>query len=118
VGLLLTAIDPGLGFVFESRTVGRAAARPYLEISALPVPSIAAMQVSGMDIILSATNGVEGESYQVLSSPNPGLPLTQWVPLASSILLANGSFSMTVTNGFRGASEQFFMLVTHNQPEL
>jgi hypothetical protein len=113
VGFFLTAIDSSIGFTFNSRSFGTVSARPYLEISAVPRPGIAAISLSGTDVILSATNGVVGGAYYVLGSTNFLLPLNQWTPVAFNVPVANGNFTLTVTNGVNSnAPQQFFILQT------
>jgi hypothetical protein len=112
VGLFLTAIDPGIGFTFDSRNLGTVSARPALEISALPRPGISGIAVPATDVVISATNGVAGGTYNVLSSTNVALPLSQWIPLATNQLSASGAFAFTLTNATSLAPYQFFILRT------
>ena len=114
VTLFLTAIDPQIGFTFNSRTFGTASPRPFLEISALPVPGISAVNLSETDIVLSATNGAADGTYLVLASTNVLLPLNQWMPVASNALSADGEFTITVTNAAKAIGPgQFFILQAH-----
>lgn len=114
VGLFLTAIDPGVGFTFDSRSFGTVSARPFMEISAVPRPGITAINVSGNDFVLTATNGVAGGTYRVLSSTNLALPLSQWLAVATNLPTISREFAITVTNAAgAGASPlRFFMLET------
>jgi prepilin-type N-terminal cleavage/methylation domain-containing protein len=111
VGLYLTAIDPGTGFTFDSRSFATNSARPFLEISAVPQPEISAVNLSGTNIVLAATNGVAGGAYFVLSSTNVALPLNQWTPVATNVPDGNGNFTITVTNADT-SPQQFFILQT------
>lgn len=112
VGFYLTSVDAGLGFTFTSRNFGTASARPYLEISALPRPGITTIALLGADVVLTATNGAAGATYQVLSSTNMVRPLPEWIPIATHLLDSGGGFSITVTNavGPNGSAQQFFLL--------
>ena len=114
VTLFLTAIDPQIGFTFNSRSFGTATARPYLEISAAPRPGITGISLSGTNVILAATNGAAGGTYYALTSTNAGLPLNQWLPVVTNVLSAGGNFSITATNAANvGAPwQQFFILQT------
>jgi DNA-binding beta-propeller fold protein YncE len=47
---------------------------------------------------ISATNGYSGGTYYLLASTNLAAPLSQWQPVATNILGASGSFSLTLTN--------------------
>jgi len=114
VGLFLTAIDPGVGFTFDSRSFGTVSARPFLEISAVPRPGITAINVSGNDFVLTATNGIAGGTYRVLSSTNLALPLGQWLAVATNLPTISGEFAITVENaaGAGAPPLRFFILET------
>lgn len=109
VGLFLTALDAGIGFTFDARSFGTVAARPYLEVTALPKPIFSEINLSGADILLSVTNGVAGGNYFVLASTNISQPLNTWLQVATNVPLINGSFSVTITNGVN-TPQQFFLL--------
>jgi hypothetical protein len=112
VGLFMTALDPGTGFTFNSRSFMTNSMRPVLLVSALPQPGIAAIQLSGTDVVLSATNGALGAIYSELASTNIALPLNQWATLGSSFLSSNRDFSITLTNAVDTATpaEHYFIL--------
>ena len=110
VTLFLTAAAPLTGFTFYSRNFGTAAFHPYLEISALPQPVIASLKLSGPDVVLTISNGVAGESYNVLSTTNLTLPLNHWLLVASNTPATTGSFSVTATNTAAIAPGQFFTI--------
>ncbi len=114
VTLFLTAIDPQIGFTFNSRSFGTTSARPFLEISAVPKPGITGISLSGTNVIIAATNGAAGGTYYVLGSTNAALPLNQWLPVATNVLTASGNFSITATNSVNVNSpwQQFFILQT------
>jgi hypothetical protein len=112
VGIFLTAIDPGIGFTFDSRSFNTTNARPFLEISALPRPGIVSASLSGTNFILAATNGAAGGIYFTLASTNLSLPLNQWASVATNLLSAGGNFSIIVTNAADAGSpsQKFFIL--------
>ena len=118
VGLFLTAIDPGIGFVFySSRYAGLASTHPSLVVSAVAQPVISSISASGTNLVLSATNGVAGGTYYVLTSTNLALPFNQWAPIATNLLPSGGSFLitnfvMTVTNAVSANAQQFFIFQT------
>jgi hypothetical protein len=115
VGLYLTAIDPGLGFVFYSRQyAGLASTHPALVVSAVAQPGISAVSLSGTNLVLSATNGVAGGTYHVLTSTNLAAPLKQWTSIETNIP-TGGNFVVTITNvaGVNALSPQFFILQTY-----
>jgi len=114
VTLFLTAIDPQIGFTFNSRSFGTVSARPFLEISAAPRPGITGISLSGTNVILAATNGAAGGTYYALTSTNLSQPLSQWLPVATNVLSAGRNFSITATNAANAGApwQQFFILQT------
>lgn len=110
VGFFLAPLDAFIGFTFYSRTFGTIPSRPYLEISALPLPEIFGISLSGADIVVAATNGLTGQTYHLLSSTNVATPFGQWVSIATNVPSADGNFSVTAPNALSAASEQFFVL--------
>jgi hypothetical protein len=91
VGLYLTAIDSGIGFNFDSRSVGTLSARPFLLVSAAPQPAITRIEFHGGNIAITATNGFAGATCYLLTSSNITLP--QWTPVATNSLVTNGEFA-------------------------
>ena len=114
VGIFLTAIDPGIGFTFDSRSFGTTNARPFLEISGMPQPGIVAISLSGANVTLSATNGAADGTYYVLTGTNLAQPLNQWQPVTTNMLTVGGNFSITATNAANASAlgQQFFILQT------
>jgi hypothetical protein len=117
VGLFLTAIDPGIGFTFYSRQfAGLSSTHPALVVTAAPraQPGITAASLSGTNLFLSATNGVAGWVYYVLTSTNLAVPASRWTTIATNVLSSSGNFMITVTNGANtnAVAPQFFVLRT------
>jgi len=54
------------------------------------VPVIIGINFSGTDVVLSATNGLGGGTYQVLMSSDLSLPISQWTPIATNLLQSAG----------------------------
>ena len=46
-------------------------------------------------LILSGTNGIEGNTYYVLASTNVAAPLADWQPVSTNVFQAGGVFSVT-----------------------
>jgi hypothetical protein len=116
VGLFLTAIDPSIGFVFYSRDFkGNTSVLPTLVVSATRQPVITSISQSGANLVLSATNGVTGGAYYLLTSTNIASPLNQWTPILTNAPAAGSNFTMTVTNAANrnAPSPQFFILQTY-----
>jgi PKD repeat protein len=77
-------------------------------------PGISSVSLSGADLVLSATNGIAGNTYLVLASANLALPLSQWTPVATNILSANGSFTIVLPYTVNGnAPQQLYILESH-----
>jgi hypothetical protein len=115
VGLFMTAIDPTIGFLFYSRSfAGNPKSLPTLVVSAAAPPVITALNVSGADLVLSASNGVAGGTYSVLTSTNIAVPFSQWTPVTTNILVSSGNFSVPIPNaaGAAAPSPQYFILQT------
>jgi hypothetical protein len=110
VAFYLTAVDPGIGFTFDSRSFGTASGRPALIVSAVPQPAIIGLSSSGRNVQLVATNGPVGGTYFVLSSTNLALPLNQWSRVATGSVVQKGAFSVTITNGAASDFAEFFLL--------
>jgi uncharacterized repeat protein (TIGR03803 family) len=64
----------------------------------LPPLMITSFNFANADLIIQADYGFAGESYSVLMSSNPTLPLAHWTPVGTTSPTLNGSFSMTATN--------------------
>jgi uncharacterized repeat protein (TIGR03803 family) len=74
-------------------------------------PSISSVSVSGENLVLSAANGVLGETYYVLSSTNLTTPLSQWVPVATNSLMVGGPYTIVVSNSVTATIPQRFYTI-------
>jgi len=80
-------------------------------------PTIVTISKSGANLVLSGSNGQSGGTYYVLTSTSVPLPLTRWVPVATNVLGASGSFTITATNTFTPTTPQrFYILQLQSQP--
>jgi len=71
-------------------------------------PTIASFNLAGTNLVLNCINGVSGSTNTVLMTTNVALPRSQWTPLATNILSANGIFTLTVTNAVDPTAPQRF----------
>jgi hypothetical protein len=110
VGLYLTATSPNIGFTFYSKEFVTNADWPFLVIAAIPQTAIVGVHPSGNDVVLTCTNGASGQIYYTLMSTDVGIPLNQWLPVATNRLSSNGNFTITATNGAVGPSPKYFVL--------
>ncbi|HWD94747.1 MAG TPA: hypothetical protein VG938_20630 [Verrucomicrobiae bacterium] len=79
--------------------------------SVTSAPAIVGISFSGDNVIFNGTNGYVGGTYEVLSSTNVALPLSQWSPISTNALAAPGNFIITATNGvISSAPSQFYIL--------
>ena len=82
------------------------------DISVVPAqPSIAAISLSGTNLVINANNGLSGLTYLVLMSTNLTLPPSQWMPVATNVLNTSGNFTLTATNAVDpNAPQRFYRL--------
>jgi hypothetical protein len=74
---------------------------------------------SGTNVTINATNGQSGGTYYLLGSTNLTTPLSQWLPLATNVILTNGGsangFTFSGTNVIQvGNPQQFYILSNTN----
>ena len=62
--------------------------------SAAPQPHITSVSLLGTSLVISGTNGLSGEQYNVLSSTNLSLPLSQWT-VGPTDTFSSSDFSIT-----------------------
>lgn len=63
-----------------------------------PEPAITGISLSGTNLVIKGSNGLSNRTYQVLASTNVALQLSQWSPVATNVLNANGNFTIIATN--------------------
>jgi hypothetical protein len=79
--------------------------------TSLPTPGVTGFELAGASLIFSATNGLAGGTYYVLTSSNLTTPLNQWVPVFTNLLSTGGNFTLTASNAFvPGSPRQFYVL--------
>jgi len=76
-----------------------------------PEPTIASISLSGTNLVINGSNGLSNRTYQVLASTNVALQVSQWLPVATNILNANGNFTITVTNVVNPSFPQRFFIL-------
>jgi len=74
-------------------------------------PAIVNVAMSNTNLVLNATNGIAGRTYDVLTSTNLALPLSQWAPIATNVPNASGSFLLTVTSAVNPLDRQRFFIL-------
>jgi hypothetical protein len=79
--------------------------------SEFSVPLLMSFSVARTNLTLNVAKGVAGETYYVLTSTNLTAPLSQWSPIASNLLTANGLFSIVATNAVSSKTpRQYYIL--------
>jgi len=79
-------------------------------------PVIGSVSVSGANLMVNAVNGQSGQTYYLLTSTNVALPLSQWAPVATNVLNANGNFEVTATNTVSPIIPQRFYILQTPPP--
>ena len=81
-------------------------------------PRIGTFSLTGGNVVIGGTNGVNGGTYYLLASTNVAKPLAQWTTVATNIVATNGitgAFTFTGTNVVNPAlGKQFFILSNTN----
>jgi len=76
---------------------------------ALPPPHVVQASIAGGNVVFSGTNGLPGGTYEVLSSTNLAMPLTNWTQVGAGHFDGNGNFS--VSNALNASDPQRFYLL-------
>jgi hypothetical protein len=96
----------------ETNNAGLPISGQFIAISAtLNPPGVSSFSVAGGNLSFDCTGGVSGATYFVLSTTNLALPLSQWQPVATNSVNANGPFSIVVTNAFSPAIPASFYVL-------
>jgi formylglycine-generating enzyme len=73
--------------------------------------SFSGVSISATSLVLSATNGQPGGTYNLLTTTNLALPQSHWTPVATNVLSAGGNFTITVTNAVTTGNPQHFYIL-------
>jgi alpha-tubulin suppressor-like RCC1 family protein len=76
-----------------------------------PPPVITGISFSGPNLMLTGTNGLNGEILYTLTSTDLTQPLSQWQSVATNVLSANGSFTITAINAVTPEEPQQFYIL-------
>jgi hypothetical protein len=74
----------------------------------LTTPDFSALQFNGNNLVISGTNGVSDWPYDVLTTTNLALPISEWTVFSTNAFDGAGNFSFT--NAVSAASQQYFLL--------
>jgi PKD repeat protein len=83
----------------------------YITVSAPSTPpQITGITVTGVNIVMTGTNGVPGGTYVLCSSTNAALsPLSLWTPVSTNQFGADGNFTNTIPVS-PSIPQEFFVL--------
>jgi hypothetical protein len=82
-----------------------------ITLSLITGPKIVNSSMNGSNLTITATDGMLGWTYNVVTSTSVTQPLGQWTAISTNRLSANGSFTVTATNAVSAAnSKAFFAL--------
>jgi hypothetical protein len=83
-----------------------------ITLTLLSAPKIANFGISSQtNLVINATDGVLGWTYNVLMGTNVTQPLSQWTSISTNVLTTNGAFSVVATNGVSAASAKRFYTI-------
>lgn len=107
-----TELQPTLG------TYNQSAYYDDITLSLLSGPKIANFSISSKtNLVINATDGVLGWTYNVVMGTNAVQPLNQWTSISTNLLTTNGVFTIVATNGVSAASaKRFYALRCGIQP--
>jgi uncharacterized repeat protein (TIGR03803 family) len=77
----------------------------------LPQPRITGLHVTGSNLVLNATNGVPGENYVLLASPDVRLSVAQWTAVGTNMPDAGGNLAFAATDAAAPAAAQRFYIL-------
>jgi len=104
----------GMTWYFNPTTGVLTAIGPSIIVPNVP-PHITSFSLSGNNVSITATNGVNGGTYYLLGSANVALPLNQWTPEATNVVTASGSTeSFSITDSVPAGSALFLILSSTN----
>ncbi len=105
---------PGMTWYFNPATGILTAEGSSVIVPSIP-PHITSFSLSGSNVSITATNGVNGGTYYLLGQTNVALPINQWYPVATNVVTASGgteSFSFTGTNVFSATTSGLFLILS------
>jgi hypothetical protein len=106
------AVLVGLPVTAHDDSTLNTTALSHVSMPPLPQPRITAFTLNGSNVVISGTNGLPGWTYDLLTSTNLGLPLTNWTRTFTNQFSANGSF--VITNAISPFTpQQFYLLQLH-----
>ena len=113
---VIGSAGPGLKWAFNPAN-GTLSVVQGVVIPNVP-PKVTTFSISGANLNLTATNGVNNGTYYLLGTTNLTLPLSQWTAVATNVVTASGGtevFNFIATNVYSASkSGQYFTLSSTN----
>ena len=100
----VTPATPGSGLAWDLSQLNSG----FVNVVSASGPVLNNPQISGGNLILSGTGGTNNGPYHVLTSTNLATPLASWIILANGTFDASGNFSST--NAVGTAKQQFYVI--------
>jgi len=78
-------------------------------------PHITSFSLSGSNVSITGTNGVNGGTYYLLGQTNVALPISHWYPVATNVVTTSGgtaTFSFTGTNLFAPTNSGLYLILS------
>jgi autotransporter-associated beta strand protein len=102
----ISPATPGAGLEWNTSLLN---VNGTLAVRLVPQPAtFSSWIVSGSSLTFSGTGGASNGPYQVFTSTNIGLPVTNWTQVGSGNFSGTGNFSFTTTN--TNNASQFYIL--------
>ena len=100
--------SPGAGLGWDTSNLGNGVIKVIATSN--PTPHITSILLSGTNLVFNATNGLAGAPFNLLTSTNVALPLSQWTTNATGAFDSNGNI-VNFTNGITpNTPQQFYIL--------
>jgi hypothetical protein len=101
-----TELQPTLG------TYNQSAYYDDITLSLITGPKIVSTSVdSKTNLVINATDGLLGWTYNVLMGTNVTQPLSEWTPISTNLLTANGPFTIIASNAVSTTNAKGFFAI-------
>jgi fibronectin-binding autotransporter adhesin len=99
---------PGSGLAWNTNNLASTGILSIVPGAVVPQPGITRIVLSGNQLVISGTNGVSGEQYNVLTTTNIMVPLANWTVLPTGTF-SSGTFN--ITNMVNPNAQQNYYLI-------
>ena len=99
---------PGSGLAWNTNNLATSGVLNIIAGAVVPQPGITHITLSGSQLVISGTNGISGEQYNVLTTTNLLVPLANWTVLPVGTF-SGGTFN--ITNTVNGNAKQNYYII-------